>query len=51
MKRVAKKYRGRCEPELLVRTPYVDLVTALRLAQYGEEHLGLRWKRRPTELI
>lgn len=51
MKRIAKKYRGQCEPELLVRTLYIDLVTALRLAQYGEEHCGLRWKRRPHELI
>ena len=51
MQRVAKKYRGRCEPELLVRTLYIDLVTALRLAQYGEEHRGMRWKRRPKELL
>ena len=51
MKRVGKKYRGRCEPELLVRTIYVDLGTAIRLAQYGEEHCGLRWKGRPKELL
>jgi hypothetical protein len=51
MKRVAKKYRGRCEPELLVRTMFVDPVTALRLSQYGEESLGLRWKNRPKELL
>lgn len=51
MQRVGKKYRGRCEPELLVRTLYVDPFTALRLAQYGEEHCGLRWKGRPKELI
>ena len=51
LKRVAKKYRGRCEPELPLRTLYIDLVTAVRLAQYGEEHMGLRWKRRPKELL
>ena len=50
LKRVAKKYRGRCEPELPLRTLYIDLVR-LRLAQYGEEHMGLRWKRRPKELL
>ncbi len=48
MKRVAKKYRGRCEPELLVRTLFIDFATALRLSQYGEEQLGLRWKGRPS---
>lgn len=51
MKRVGKKYRGRCEPELLVRTIYVDLGTVIRLAQYGEEHCGLRWKGRQKELL
>jgi hypothetical protein len=51
MKRVGKKYRGRCEPELLVRTLYIDLCTAMRLAQYGEEHCGLRWKGRPNHLL
>lgn len=50
MKVVAKKYRGRCEPQLLVRTLHVDLVTAFRLAQYGEENLGFRWKSRMREL-
>lgn len=51
MKVVARKYRNRCEPMLLVRFLYVDPTTALRLAQYGEEHLGLRWKDRPSELM
>lgn len=48
---VAKKYRGRCEPQLLQRILYLDPFTAIRLAQYGEEHLGLRWKERPRELL
>lgn len=47
---VSKKYGKRCEPELLVRTLYVDMFTAIRLAQYGEEQLGLSWKERPREL-
>src|SRR2546423_1585342 len=42
--RVAKKYRGRCEPELLMRILYVDAVTAQRLSQYGATELGLRPK-------
>lgn len=50
MKRVAKKYRGRCEPQLLMRTLYIDAMTAMRLAQYGEEYLGLKWKGRPRDL-
>jgi hypothetical protein len=48
MKVVAKKYNGRCEPELLVRTLFLDETTAFRLAQYGEEVLGLTWRRRST---
>jgi hypothetical protein len=40
--RVAKKYRGRCEPELLMRILYVDEVTAQRLSAYGAAELGLR---------
>lgn len=47
---VAKKYKGRCEPELLQRILYLDMFTAVRLAQYGEEHLGLTWKNCPREL-
>lgn len=50
MKVISKKYRGRCEPALLVRTMHVDLVTAFRLAQYGEENLGYRWKDKMREL-
>lgn len=48
---VGKKYRGRCEPELLTRILFVDRVTAIRLAQYGEEKLGLRWKNRPRHML
>lgn len=51
MKVVGKKYHGRCDPALLVRQLLVDPVTAFRLMQYGEEHLGLRWKRRPSHLL
>lgn len=50
MQRVAKKYGGRCEPQLLIRTLYIDPMTATRLAQYGEEHLGMIWRHRPSEL-
>lgn len=50
MKPIAKKYRGRCEPTLLMRTLYIDPMTAMRLAQYGEETLGYRWKKRPQQL-
>jgi hypothetical protein len=50
MERIAKKYCGRCEPQLLIRTLFIDPMTATRLAQYGEENLGLRWKGRPREL-
>lgn len=51
MKVIAKKYGGRCEPQLLMRTMYVDVFTAMRLAQYGEEFLGLKWKDRPPGLM
>jgi hypothetical protein len=51
LKVIAKKYRGRCEPVLLIRKMYIDPVTALRLAQYGEENLGLRWKDRERVLM
>lgn len=44
MKRWAKKYRGRCEPELLMRTMYVDYETAYKLAEYGRDHLGFKWR-------
>ena len=44
MQKFAKKYWNRCEPTLLMRVMYVDIVTACRLAQYGEEKLGMRWK-------
>ena len=45
LKRIAKKYRNRCEPELLMRMMYVDEVTASRLSEYGAKELGLRPKR------
>ena len=45
LKRVAKKYRGRCEPELLMRILYVDGATAQRLSEYGATELGLRPKK------
>lgn len=45
---VRKTYGNRCEPELLQRVLYVDMVTAIRLAQYGEEQLGLTWKNDPA---
>jgi hypothetical protein len=51
MKWVGHKYRGRCEPSLLMRLMFLDQVTALRLAQYGEEHLGLIWKNRPKNWL
>ena len=50
MKQVAKKYRGRCELTLLARILYLDPITAFRLAQYGQENLGLLWRSRPPEL-
>ena len=51
LKVVGKKYQDRCEPSLIVRTLYVDPLTAIRLAQYGEEFLGLRWRGRPKEVL
>ena len=45
MKQVAKRYRGRCVPELLMRSLYVDEGTAKRLSEYGARKLGLRPKR------
>jgi hypothetical protein len=45
MKRFAKKYRNRCEPELLMRMMYVDEATAHSLSEYGARELGLRQKR------
>ena len=51
MKTVGTKYNGRCEPQLLVRTLYVDPITAVRLSQYGEENLGLVWKERQKDLL
>ena len=51
LKRVGTKYNGRCEPQLLVRTLYVDPITAVRLSQYGEENLGLVWKERQKDLL
>jgi len=50
MRWVAKKYRGRCELTLLARILYLDPITAFRLAQYGQENLGLLWRSRPPEL-
>ncbi len=46
VQKVAKKYGGRCEFGLLERTLYIDPITAFRLAQYAEEHLGLYWKNK-----
>jgi hypothetical protein len=49
LKRVAKKYRGRCEPSLLMRILYLDEGTAKRLSEYGAKELGLRpakWRNR-----
>jgi hypothetical protein len=43
--RVAKKYRGRCEPELLMRVLYLDVAAAQRLSEYGATELGLRPKK------
>jgi hypothetical protein len=45
MKQVARKYRNRCEPELLTRIMYVDEATARRLSEYGTRELGLRPKK------
>ena len=50
LKWVSKKYGGRCDASLLMRILYVDAMTAVRLAQYGEENLGLVWKDRPRKL-
>ena len=49
MKKFAKKYNGRCEPTLLARVMYIDLVSAYRLAQYGEENFGYKWSRTKVE--
>lgn len=46
VKKIAKKYNGRCEFALLERTLYIDPVSAFRLAQYAEEYLGLYWKKK-----
>lgn len=46
LKIVAKRYRGRCEAQLLMRVMFIDPITATRLAQYGEEYLGLYWKNK-----
>jgi len=51
LRRVGVKYNGRCEPQLLVRTLYIDPITAVRLSQYGEENLGLVWKERQKDLL
>lgn len=51
MKRFAKQYRNRCEPELLMRMMYVDEVTARRLLEYGARELGLRPQRCQTEIV
>jgi len=51
MKVVAKRFHGRCEPSLLIRTLYIEPYTATRLAQYGEECLSLRWKNRPKDML
>ena len=44
IKKFAKKYRGRCEPELLVRVLYVDYDTAFKLAEHGRDKLGFVWR-------
>lgn len=46
IKKFAKKYRGRCEPELLMRTMYLDYETALNWAEYGKYELGFVWRGR-----
>ncbi len=51
LKVIGKKYDGRCEPWLLKRLMFVDPLTAMRLAQYGEEFLGFTWKERSRELM
>ncbi|MEN9561417.1 MAG: hypothetical protein RIQ56_690 [Candidatus Parcubacteria bacterium] len=50
VRQVGKKYKGRCDPQLLLRTMYIDPMTAVRLSQYGEEHLGFVWKARQKDL-
>lgn len=44
IKRFAKKYRGRCEPELLMRTLYIDYDKAFKLAEHGRDNLGFVWR-------
>lgn len=46
LKVMGKRFRGRCEPELIEQILYVDPMTAVRLSQYAEEHLGLYWKNK-----
>lgn len=41
MKMWSKKYRGRCEPELLARLMFTDIQTAERLSKHGIQKLGL----------
>ncbi len=44
VKSIGKKYRGRCEPELLARKMYIDIETATQLSEYGRRKLGLTRK-------
>lgn len=46
LKVYGKKYRGRCEPELLMRLMYVDSDTAKWLSEYGFRKLGFKRKYR-----
>ncbi len=49
IKKFAKKYRGRCEPELLERLLYVDYEKAFMLAEHGRNVLGFAWRGRWKE--
>lgn len=42
--RYAKKYRGRCEPELLERVLYISYDKACMLAEHGRDNMGYVWR-------
>lgn len=44
IQKFARKYRGRCEPELLERLLYIDYDTAFKLAEHGRDTLGYVWR-------
>jgi hypothetical protein len=46
IKKFAKKYRGRCEPELLQRLLYIDYDTAFKWAEHGRDTMGFIWRGR-----